>query len=80
MKIFAAQIRAARALLDWTRRDLATACDISEKTIQNYENVPDYEPRTPIVKGMVHALEAGGVEFISGGVKLADWNEPDHED
>ena len=75
MEIFSAQIRAGRALINWSRRDLSLSSGISEKTIQNYENIDDYTPKPPIIRELVEALGRGGVEFIPGGVKLADFHD-----
>jgi transcriptional regulator with XRE-family HTH domain len=55
----------ARTALNWSRRDLAAACGISERTIARYE---DDEPVLPArVKAMRHALEREGVLFIDSG-------------
>jgi transcriptional regulator with XRE-family HTH domain len=55
----------ARTALDWSRRDLAAASGISERTIARYE---DGEPVLPgRVKAMRHSLEAQGVLFIDNG-------------
>ncbi|MEP3669215.1 MAG: helix-turn-helix transcriptional regulator [Roseibium sp.] len=77
MDIFSAQIRAGRALIDWSRRDLSQNSGISEKTIQNFENVEEYTPKPPIVRELIEALQRGGVEFIHGGVRLEDYPEPE---
>jgi transcriptional regulator with XRE-family HTH domain len=62
-EISIAQIRAARALLDWTQADLATSAKIALPTVKRYET----GTRTPIPAIMVairRALEDAGIEFI----------------
>jgi transcriptional regulator with XRE-family HTH domain len=55
----------ARTALNWSRRDLAAACAVSERTVARFE---DGEPVLPArVKAMRHALEAQGVLFIDSG-------------
>ncbi|THD68438.1 MAG: helix-turn-helix domain-containing protein [Bradyrhizobium sp.] len=80
MKINMAQVRAARALLDWTQADLAAAAKIALPTVKRYET----GLRTPIPAIMAairRALEAAGVEFIPArngrgvGVRLREDKE-----
>ena len=55
----------ARTALDWTRRQLATASGVSERTIARFEAG---EPVLPArVKALRHAFEAEGVLFIDSG-------------
>ncbi|WP_207764936.1 helix-turn-helix domain-containing protein [Hyphococcus luteus] len=79
------QCRAARALIGWSRSDLASAAKVSERTITDFER----GARSPIhasLAAIAQALESGGVEFIpenggGPGVRLAkpqendSWNE-----
>ncbi|TXN40651.1 helix-turn-helix transcriptional regulator [Methylobacterium sp. WL30] len=60
--ISGAQCRAARALLDWTREDLARESKVSRATIADYETGkrPARERTTDDLR---QALEAGGIEF-----------------
>jgi transcriptional regulator with XRE-family HTH domain len=63
--ITGAQIRAARALLRWSARDLAERADVGLATVQRLEieeGVPAGRAHT-LVK-LQHAMEAAGVEFI----------------
>jgi DNA-binding XRE family transcriptional regulator len=62
--ISGAQIRAARALLRWTSRELAKKASLSIFTIEAIEKDDDdtSHPDTPAIQ---IALEAGGVEFIN---------------
>ena len=58
-----AQVRAARALLEWTQTDLAAAAKIAVPTVKRFET--GVRTPIPIVKGaIVRALEDAGVEFI----------------
>lgn len=63
------QIRAARALLDWSLKDLEEACDVTGQSISNYE-VGRSTLNTANLGKVVKALEAGGVEFTPTGAQL----------
>lgn len=66
MEINTAQVRAARALLDWTQVDLAAAAKISLPTVKRYEA----GTRTPIpviMAAIFRALEDAGVIFENDG-------------
>jgi transcriptional regulator with XRE-family HTH domain len=71
--ISGAQIRAARALLRWSARELAEECGLSINTIQAAEQT-DEIPTRMLYDSLLKiktALEKGGVEFDgNGGVKL----------
>ncbi|MBV8060438.1 MAG: helix-turn-helix transcriptional regulator [Alphaproteobacteria bacterium] len=57
-----AQIRAARALLNWSRSDLAAAASVSEPTLHRIENsIGTTEIKTQ--KKLRGVLEAHGIEF-----------------
>ena len=63
--IAASQIRAARALLGWTAGDLVEKSGVSRRTIikcENSDGIPDTTTKT--LQKLIHALEAGGIEFI----------------
>lgn len=68
------QIRAARALVRWSARDLAEKSGVSLNTIQRMEaaqGVPS--GLTKNLQAVQAALEAAGVEFTNGdapGVRL----------
>lgn len=67
-----AQLRAARALVDWSRDRLAEAADTTSRTIARLES-GDTTPRQSTLTAIRTALEAAGVEFTNGdepGVKL----------
>ena len=55
----------ARAALNWSRPDLATASGVSVRTIARFEDGKSVMPAR--VKALRHALEAEGVLFIDNG-------------
>jgi transcriptional regulator with XRE-family HTH domain len=57
------QIRAARALLNWSRDDLATATALSADTIRRIES-GSLQPRISTVAAIKVAFEQRGVEFL----------------
>lgn len=74
IKLTGNQLAAARALVALGQVELAQAANVSAPTLRRMESSKD-EP----VQGMKNniaavraALEAAGVEFIPGGVKLQD--------
>lgn len=60
------QIRAARALLDWSQQDLADASSVSKDTVKNYE-LSNNKPNTQTLTRIIGALEVAGIEFLSDG-------------
>jgi transcriptional regulator with XRE-family HTH domain len=66
-----AQLRAARALLGWTRDDLAAKSGVAAVTVKGFEYLGAYSKKSTVQK-MQRALEAAGNQFIdedsSGGV------------
>ena len=61
-----AQLRAARALLKWTTRDLAEKASVHRNTISAFESGKS-EPNSATVQVLARALEAAGVSFTNGG-------------
>lgn len=61
--INARQIKAARALLDWSQDRLAEACGLSIATIRKIES-GHISPRNSTMGGIQRALEGAGLEFI----------------
>ncbi|MHB0695038.1 helix-turn-helix domain-containing protein, partial [Roseomonas mucosa] len=61
--ISAAQVRAARALIGWTRDQLATASDVPMRTVARFE-MGEGTPQRRTLTAIRAALEAAGVEFI----------------
>lgn len=74
--INAAQMRAGRALLDWSQNELAEASGVSLPTIKRMERVGPGRSAADTVAAVQKALEAGGLAFIpenggGAGVRLA---------
>ncbi len=65
-----AQIRAARALLGWTQKDLAEAADLHPKAVAYWERKDSMSARREEVgaQRIRHALADAGVEPISNPV------------
>lgn len=64
------QIKAARALLDWTQEELAAAAGLSKPSINTLER-RIANPKVETLGAIQKALEKAGVEFTDGpGVKL----------
>ncbi len=62
----ASQIRAARALLDWTQADLARATGLTSRNIGNLENGRGRELVDPKYIGrVIDALDGAGIMFVS---------------
>ncbi len=67
-----AQLRAARALIDWSQDKLSEVARVSVTTIRNFEN-EKIQPHRATLDVMQRALEDAGVVFTNGrepGVKL----------
>jgi transcriptional regulator with XRE-family HTH domain len=58
-----AQLRAARALLGWSRDELAKHSGIAAETVQGFESRGS-DPKLGTVNKWRRALEAAGVRFI----------------
>jgi transcriptional regulator with XRE-family HTH domain len=70
-----AQMRAARAMLDWTQPQLAEAAGVSVETIKRLERLEGEVTATRVatIDAIEKALVKAGVEFTNGdepGVKL----------
>ncbi|MFY9288430.1 MAG: helix-turn-helix transcriptional regulator [Alphaproteobacteria bacterium] len=64
------QIKAARALLDWSQKDLADAADLSSGTVRNVES-GDMSVRGATAEIIRRVFEESGIEFTEGeGVRL----------
>lgn len=64
----AAQLRAARSLLNWSQGQLAKASKVSVPTIKRMESeaIGPGSSTHGNVDAVVRALEKGGVEFLPG--------------
>ncbi|GGC65164.1 hypothetical protein GCM10011504_49040 [Siccirubricoccus deserti] len=72
----ASQVRAARALLAWSQRDLAARSDVPLRTLARIEAGEVARPRGTTMRRLSSALRDGGVELIAAngggpGVRLA---------
>ena len=63
MAVTSAQVRMARAALDWTVRDLAEAAGIHRNTVSNIE-VGRYGGDAATLSKIEAVLKRAGVEFI----------------
>ena len=74
LKVSIRQVKAARALLGWSQKDLAGASGVSEATIKRLEaGQGDLGGRQATVDAIRAALESGGIEFTNRdqpGVRL----------
>ncbi len=62
----ARQIKASRALLDWTQADLARATGFTSRNIGNLENGRGRELIEPkYIGGVIEVLEGAGITFVS---------------
>ena len=60
-----AQIRAARAMVGWSREDLAKKSGVSAPALRDFEKTEGgSDPRQGTVQKWQRALEAAGVQFI----------------
>ena len=66
------QCRAARALLGWTRADLARAANVSDRTLVDFENGAR-SPRLATLKRVCLAVELAGCELLSGSTPAAQY-------
>ncbi len=62
------QIRAARALLDWSQKDLADEAGLSKTAIANVEN-GKHRPTTKNASSIVQAFTRHDIEFVEDGVR-----------
>lgn len=65
MHITAAQMRAARGMLDWSRDELAQASGVSAGTIRNLE-IGNLSPRENTTVRIRQAFEGAGISFLEG--------------
>jgi transcriptional regulator with XRE-family HTH domain len=65
------QIKGARGILGWTQDELAAAAKISLPALNNLERGLT-RPHAETLQRIRKALERAGIEFISGGCRLAE--------
>jgi len=65
------QIKAGRALLNFTQEDLAKRAGVTQITVANLETGRSRGSESTL-RRIQKALELAGVEFITGGVRLTD--------
>ncbi len=68
MTITPDQIRAARALKNWSQSDLARRVNMATPSIGNIE-AGKHTPTPQTQNAIIEAFEAAGIEFIDGGVR-----------
>lgn len=72
MAVTSAQVRMARAALDWTVRDLAEATGLHRNTITNIE-VGRYAGNQDLLSVIEKAFRGAGIEFMpENGVRLRE--------
>lgn len=64
--ITGAQVRAARALLNWSLADLADKSGIGQQAISKFEN-GETQPMSKTVQKLQKVLEDAGIEFLATG-------------
>ncbi len=64
-----AQIRAARALLNWSQVDLAAASGVALQSIKNIETGKT-DPRLSTATALCRSLETAGIIFLTDGQSL----------
>lgn len=68
LKVSIRQVKAARALLDWSQTDLAEVSGVSEPTIKRLEaGDGELGGRTATVNAIRSALELHGIRFLENG-------------
>lgn len=63
------QIKAARALLKWTQKDLATHAGVNHDQVHNIEG--GRSRSSDVLEAMYQAFVNGGIDFIEDGVKYS---------
>jgi predicted transcriptional regulator len=70
--IYAAQIRAARGLLNWSQGELAERAGVSKQSVTRIE-IGTTDPRFSTMTAMIEAIRGAGVEMaedVNGTVRL----------
>ena len=58
------QVKAARALLNWSQEDLAGRSGVVRRTLMSFET-GERLPHVSTLRKIRHALEEAGIEFVS---------------
>jgi predicted transcriptional regulator len=70
MTINPAQLRGARAMLEWSSETLAQRARVHRRTIRKLER-GEVIPQRATIERIVAAIKSGGLDFIEdGGVRL----------
>ena len=75
LKVSIRQVKAGRALIGWSQKDLAERCGVSEPTIKRLESEADEAPlggRQDTANKIRAAFEAAGLIFLSEGQVSSD--------
>ncbi len=75
--LLAAQVRAARALLEWSQGYLAEGAGVSRSTIADLES-NKREPHSASLFVIMSELTAAGIEFTELGVAFREFPAPDY--
>lgn len=75
--LLAAQIRAARGLLNWSQGYLASGCRLARSTLADLESARR-APHEATIYIIMSELTAAGVEFDKLGVSLRSYPPPDY--
>jgi transcriptional regulator with XRE-family HTH domain len=67
-KLTPAQCKAARAMLEWTQKDLAVHSKVGLSTISDFE-AKNRKPHFRTVGALEMAFEKAGIRFFVGGVQ-----------
>ncbi|NCC03472.1 MAG: XRE family transcriptional regulator [Proteobacteria bacterium] len=73
----ARQIKAARALLSWTRKDLADESGLSAETIKNIE-YDVYSPKRETLTALIDAFARHDVQFVYYETLIGSPTDSDH--
>ena len=65
------QVKAGRAILDWSQGELAQKADVSIEAVKSFER-DESRSRPSTVESIREALEEGGIDFIRDGVRQRD--------
>lgn len=72
LSLLAAQVRAARALLEWSQGYLAEGCGVSRSTIADLES-NKREPHAASLYVILSELAAAGINFTETGVEFREF-------